>query len=81
MAFFAKRPQQYRLGWPWNAAQVENADSMFETLFTRIGQLERLLNAKIAGVATTAGATNASPTLPRRLTTPTMSRICCLFPA
>jgi hypothetical protein len=63
MAFFAKRPQQYRLGWPWNAAQVENADSMFETLFTRIGQLERLLNAKIAGVATTAGATNASPTL------------------
>src|ERR1019366_5310925 len=30
------RSQQYRLTWPWTASQVENADSMFETLFRAV---------------------------------------------
>lgn len=33
------RPQQYRIGWPLSADQVEHIDTMFETLFRAVRRL------------------------------------------
>jgi hypothetical protein len=44
------RPQQYRLKWPLNAEQIENIDTMLETLF----KATRELQTTVAGVSTQA---------------------------
>lgn len=52
------RPQQYRLKWPLTPEQVENIDTMLETLF----KATRTLQTGVAGVATEAEAVTTIPT-------------------
>lgn len=40
MANLPLRPQQYRLTWPINAVQLEHIDTMFETLFRQLRQVQ-----------------------------------------
>lgn len=58
----APRPQQYRLAFPLTASQVENIDSMFETLFKAIRNGALAIDVtQINGILPIAkGGTNAS---------------------
>ena len=57
MAF---RPQQYRLTWPLTPAQVENIDSMIETLFRMVKKLSGATGA--TGTTGAAGASSSDNT-------------------
>lgn len=49
MGFTPLRPQQYRVAWPLTPGQVENIDTMFETLFKRLRAVDITASANAAG--------------------------------
>lgn len=58
MAIRKLRPQQHRLEWPLTPSQVENLDSMLETLYRQVQDLTTQINA-----APPTGSTSFNPAL------------------
>lgn len=56
----AIRPQQYRIQWPLTASQVEGIDTMFETLYKKIKELEQRILVGLAEIAASTGDTGSS---------------------